>query len=196
MPPVIPELPTEIPRDGNKLTAWIGRALMRLLRWRVVGTPPPVSKLVIVAGPHTSAWDVIIALIAKLALRIDVSFLAKHTLFFWPLGWILRNLGCVPVDRTGRHQIVDQMAQRFAERDGFILVLAPEGTRGHVERWKSGFYYIAQRADVPIVPVGIDFEHRRLRFGPPLVPTGDPESEVGQLKSFIEQFRAKHPELA
>jgi len=195
MTPVVPELPPEIPRDGNAFTAWIGQTVLRLIRWRVVGTPPPLSKLVIIAGPHTSAWDVVIAFIAKLALGIDVSFLAKHTLFFWPLGPLLRSFGCLPVDRTGPHRVVDQMAERFASRTGFLLVLSPEGTRRRVDQWKTGFYYIAQGAGVPIVPAALDFDQRWVHFGPPTYPAGDSEAEIAELRNFIEAAHARHPEL-
>lgn len=196
MSSVVPELPPEIPRDGNAVTEWIGQALLRLFGWRIVGAPPARAKMVIVAGPHTSAWDVIIALVGKLALRLDVAFMAKHTLFFWPLGPVLRAFGCMPIDRTGPHNVVDQMTERFAARQAFLLVLAPEGTRSHVDKWKSGFYHIARNAEVPIVPAAIDFGERRVRFGPPVYPSGDIETEVAELKQFIYRARARHPELA
>ena len=86
----IPELPPEIPRRGGRLTAAFGRLLFAMAGWRVEGTPPPVAKMVIIAGPHTSAWDLAVALSTEMALRLKVSFLAKHTLFFWPLGVVLR----------------------------------------------------------------------------------------------------------
>jgi len=196
MPPIVPELPPEIPRGGSALTAWLGRRVLAVLRWRVVGQLPDLSKLVIIVGPHTSAWDLIVGLAAKLALHIEATFLAKHTLFFWPLGSLLRSLGGIPVDRSGSHDVVDQMAQHFDESEELVLVLAPEGTRRHVEHWKSGFYYIAQRARVPIVPAALDFENRRIRFGPPLEPAGDPQAEVAVLRRFIDQAGARNPEKA
>jgi 1-acyl-sn-glycerol-3-phosphate acyltransferase len=189
-------MPPELPRAGNAFTGWLGRLVLRLLGWRVEGNFPPTPKLVVVVGPHTSAWDLIVALAVKLALRIEAGFLAKHTLFRGPLGWLMRALGGIPVDRSGSHDLVEQMAREFAGRASLVLALAPEGTRGHVDRWKSGFYYIAERAGVPIVPAALDFAARRLRFGAPVQPAGNPEAATAELKRFIDEAGAKRPELA
>lgn len=193
---IIPELPVELPRRGNALTSALGRAVLGAGRWRVEGRPPSTSKMVVILGPHTSAWDLILALATRLALRLDASFLAKHTIFFWPLGPVLRYLGGIPVDRTASHSLVEQMGQRFDQSESLILALSPEGTRHHVDDWKTGFYYIAQRAGVPIVPVTLDFVERRVRFAPAMIPGGDMESEVRALKEVFARARGRHPDLA
>ncbi len=164
--------------------------------WRVEGNLPPVSKMVLIVGPHTSAWDLAVALSAETALRLKVSFLAKHTLFFWPLGLVLRAFGGIPVDRRERHDLVGQLTQRFDESDAMILALAPEGTRRQVMEWTTGFYQMARNAKVPIVPTTIDFKQRKVLFGPPLEPAGDPEAEIRKLRAFFGQAVGKHPDLA
>jgi 1-acyl-sn-glycerol-3-phosphate acyltransferase len=164
--------------------------------WRIEGNLPPVSKMVIIAGPHTSAWDLGVALSCEMAMRLDVSFLAKHSLFFWPFGAFLRAFGGIPVDRRSRHDIVEQMTQRFAASDAMVLALSPEGTRQRVEQWKTGFYHIARSADVPIVPAVIDFKRRTVRFGSPLHPQGAMEAEIRQLRAYFDDAVGKRPDLA
>jgi 1-acyl-sn-glycerol-3-phosphate acyltransferase len=191
----VPDLPPEIPRRGGRLTQALGNMLLASRGWRIEGNLPPISKMVIIAGPHTSAWDLGVALSSEMAMRLDVSFFAKHSLFFWPFGSLLRAFGGIPVDRRANHDIVEQMAQRFEESDALILALAPEGTRQRVEQWKTGFYHIARRADVPIVPAVIDFEQRTVRFGPPVHPRGDQEAEVRELRGHFDGAVGKRPDL-
>jgi 1-acyl-sn-glycerol-3-phosphate acyltransferase len=125
-----------------------------------------------------------------------VAFLAKHSLFVWPLGVVLRAFGGIPVDRRARHDIVEQMTRRFEASDSMLLALSPEGTRQHVDEWKTGFYHIARAADVPIVPAAIDFKGRMVRFGPPLHPAGDMDSEIPLLRAFFDDVVGKRPDLA
>lgn len=152
--------------------------------------------MVLIVAPHTSAWDLVVGLAAKLALRLDVHYLAKHTLFRWPLGGLLRDTGAIPVDRSSHHGVVEQMRREFASREHLLLALAPEGTRHRVEEWKSGFYHIAEEAEVPIVPVALDYGRRRISIGSPLEPSGDREKDVRTLQAFYTGVTACHPELA
>lgn len=196
MAPLLPDLPPEIPRRGSRPAAALGRAVLRLLGWRVAGAPPGRRKMVLIVAPHTSAWDLVIGLAAKLALRLDVRYLAKHTLFWWPLGALLRRTGAIPVDRRSHHGVVEQMGREFAGRDHLLLALSPEGTRHRVEEWRTGFYRIAEQAEVPIVPVALDYGRRRVSIGPPFEPSGDMSSDVRQLEAFFAGVTARHPELA
>ena len=178
-------LPTELPRRGNALTAWLGRSVLGLLGWRVTGRFPEISKLVVILAPHTSAWDFVIGLAAKLALRLEAAYLAKDSLFVWPLSVLLRRTGGIPVDRSGPHNLVDRLAAHFAERDRLLLALAPEGTRRRVDRWKSGFYRIAEAARVPIVPVALDYGRKAVVVGTPFTPTGDARRDTAELREFF-----------
>lgn len=191
-----PDVPDEIPRRGNAFTEWIGRSILGLLGWRIEGPIPAEPKLVIIVAPHTSAWDFVIGLAAKLALRIDSFYLAKDTLFRWPLSILLRRTGGLPVDRSGSHNLVEEMAARFSERDRMLLTLAPEGTRRHVESWKTGFYRIAEAAGVPILPIAFDYGGKAIAFGEPLTPSGDPSAEIERLRSFFGDIQARRPEAA
>ena len=166
------------------LRAALGRGILRLLGWRLEGTPPDLPKMVITAAPHSSAWDFIIGIAAVFALRLDVRFVGKSELFHGPLGPVMRWLGGLPVDRHHPEGFVEQVVARFAARDQLVLAVAPEGTRKPVERWKSGFYRIALGAAVPIVPGYFDNAHKRVGFGPPLQPTGDAERDIASLRAF------------
>ncbi len=183
MDPLIPDVPPEIPRTGGPITAWIGRCVLRLMRWRVVGALPREPKLVLIAAPHTSSWDFIVGMATKWAMRLESAYLAKQSLFHWPLSILLNHTGGVPVDRSARHQLVDQMTELFAQREKMILTVAPEGTRKRVDKWKTGFYHIAHSVGVPILPVVFDYSARRVRFEPTVRTTGDIEGDIARLRA-------------
>lgn len=191
---LVPPLSPSTPCWGNPLTRAIGRAALRLFRWRLVGTIPDVPKLVAIAAPHTCTLDVLIGLAVLLALGARVRFLAKHTIFRGPVGRVLRWLGGIPVDRTAPGGLVGQVVGRMRESDRFYLALAPEGTRRKVDRWKTGFYRIALAAGVPILPVALDYRRRVAEIGLPLVPSGDYEADLARLRTHFCAQMARHPE--
>ena len=157
---------------------------------------PSLKKYVIAIAPHTSGWDFIIGVLARSALKIEhARYLGKSQLFRPPFGWIFRWLGGTPVDRSGSHDVVDQVVNIFNKHDEFVLALAPEGTRQKVERLRTGFYFIAKKAGVAIVPVGFDFEKKLIVIGTPLFPTEDFDSDMNLLLSFYKPIRGKIPEL-
>jgi 1-acyl-sn-glycerol-3-phosphate acyltransferase len=180
----IPEPGAAVPRRGGHIRAGIGRGLLRLLGWRFAGVLPDLPKFVITAAPHSSSWDFIIGIAAVFALRLEVHFVGKAELFRGPLGWVMRWLGGLPVDRHRPEGSVEQLVARFRERDQLLLAMAPEGTRKPVERWKSGFYRIAVGAGVPIVPGYFDNARKRVGFGPVFYPTGDVEADMAELRRF------------
>ncbi len=190
----MPFLGDAVPRRGNRFTAWVCRGLLGLLGWRIVGTMPNVPKAVLMVAPHTSNWDFGLGVIAMYAIGIRVWFLGKHTLFWWPLAPVLRWLGGVAVDRRAASGVVDRIVEAFAARDELILAVTPEGTRAEVKRWKTGFYRIALGAGVPIVPVTFDYGDREVRFGPPLVPTGDLDADLQGLARFVAGSRGRRPQ--
>ena len=180
----IPALGPNIPRRGGPIRAAIGRAILRLLGWRFEGSLPDLSKLVIIAAPHSSNWDFIIGIAAVFALRLDVRFVGKSELFRGPLGPVMRWLGGLPVDRHRPEGFIEQLVIQFRERDRLLLAMAPEGTRKPVERWKSGFYRIAAGAGVPIVAGYFDNRKKEVGFGPVLYPTGNAEADMAELRRF------------
>ena len=146
----------------------------------------------IIVAPHTSNWDFPVGVAAKLALRLRVTFLGKHTLFRFPLGTLMRALGGMPVDRSASHALVTAIGRELERRDELVLVIAPEGTRRKVERWKTGFYHIARAAGVPIVPVALDWGDRTVRIGEPFIPTGNMDVDISRLRSWYEAVRGRN----
>ena len=179
----LPALGSQIPRTGGVISRTLGRLVLSAMRWDVTGEIPNVPKLVLIAAPHTSNWDFIVGMAAKLALGLDVRFLGKDTLFVGPLGWIMRSLGGRPVDRSASHDVVKDMVAEFARADRMILGIAPEGTRKRVERWRTGFYHIAHGAGVPIVPVALNFGVREIQILRPFTCTGDLDRDIAHLQS-------------
>ncbi len=174
----------------------IARAVVRLIRWRIAGEIPPHPKMVIVAAAHTSNWDFLLAMIVPPALGIRIRWLGKHTLFRKPFGWFFRMLGGIPVDRARAAGVIGQSIAAFEAADDLVLVVAPEGTRGKREHWKSGFYRIALAAEVPIVLIGVDGPNRTVTVGPDFVPTGDVRADMNQVRAFFEGHKGIRPDLA
>jgi 1-acyl-sn-glycerol-3-phosphate acyltransferase len=195
MAPGVPGLPPNVPRRHRGMLRRIGRFGMRLMRWRIEGEFPDLPKFVIVVAPHTSNWDFVAGLVCDLALDLDAAFLAKHTIFVGPFGAWLRSLGGIPVVRKASHNVVTQVAAEFARRGQLVLAITPEGTRSKVDAWKSGYWHIARAADVPIVPVGLDFGKRAAVIGPAYQPTDSIADDESVLKAFFAGITPKNPEL-
>lgn len=162
----------------------MGRVVLGMLGWRIEGEIPNLSKFVIIVAPHTSNWDFPVGAAAKLALRLHATFVGKHTLFHFPLGVVMRALGGIPIDRSRSQDFVSTSVAEFAARDRMVLVIAPEGTRRKVERWKTGFYHIARGAGVPIVPVALNWGVRAIQIGAPMETTGDADRDIGVLQAW------------
>lgn len=161
------------------------------MRWNIEGNLPNVPKLVVIAAPHTSNWDFIVGVAAKLALGLDAMWLGKDTLFRGPLGPMMRRLGGRPVDRAASHDVVKDVVDEFARRERLVLALAPEGTRKRVERWRTGFYHIAHAARVPIVPVALNFGARAIQIGSPFNTTGDVDADIHALQQGFAGVRGR-----
>ena len=171
--------------------------MFKLFGWRTRGHfPKDIKKYVIAVAPHTSNWDFIVGLAGRSIFRIRrAMFLGKDSLFKPPFGWFFRWLGGHPVDRSKSHDMVHQVAQLFNTHDQFILAMAPEGTRKKVEKLRTGFYFIAKAAGVPIVPVGFDFKKKEIVVADPLYPTENFDSDMDKLLSFYRSITGKNPEL-
>ena len=136
--------------------------LLKLIGWSIEGSLPKENQYIIIAAPHTSNWDFIIAIMLRGALNEKIFYLGKSQLFKLPWGWFFSAMGGKPVDRTKSNNLVDAVVDIFNEDPYFKLALAPEGTRSAVKKWKTGFYYIAKGSNIPIVPCGLDFKKRTL----------------------------------
>lgn len=138
--------------------------------------------MVLIVAPHSSNWDFIVGVAAKAALRLRVKYLGKDSLFRFPLGIVMRGLGGIPVNRSTASDVVMAVVAQFERRRGMLLAIAPEGTRKHVERWRTGFYHIARGAQVPILPVALDWGTRTIRIGALFSPTGELEMDLLTLR--------------
>lgn len=194
-----PPPPRELPRNPLIQTALI-RALSKfifgLTGWKAVGSPPQgVAKYVMICAPHTSYWDGFWMLGCASLLRMDLRFLGKHTMFKGPLGWLMRGLGAVPVVRTQRQNTVQAAAAWFESADAFLLGVAPEGTRRLTEGWKTGFYWIAVEAKVPIACAFVDYRTKSGGFLPDLIhPTGNIEQDFALFRKAYANVTPKFPE--
>ncbi|HSM17537.1 MAG TPA: lysophospholipid acyltransferase family protein [Gemmatimonadales bacterium] len=193
-------LPVIAPKTPEGLLERIANGLLRLIRWRVVGTMPQVPKSVVIVAPHTSNWDLPIGLVLGFASGLlrqwPYGFMMKHTVFRWPVAGLMRAIGGLPIDRSRPHDIVPQMADELRGHERFLLVITPEGTRKRTEYWRSGFYHIAAAAGVPIIPVTFDYPRRECRMGEPIHPSGNLDHDLMAIRRFYQGATAKRPEKA
>jgi 1-acyl-sn-glycerol-3-phosphate acyltransferase len=163
--------------------------------WRFETTyPKEVKKSVIIVLPHTSNWDFPIGIFIRPIIDLDTSYVAKSSLFFFPLGIIMRWLGGVPVDRSKHNNFVDAVAALYEGKESFKITLAPEGTRKKVTSLKSGFYYIALKAKVPIVLCKFDWANKLVGFSQPFYPSGDYEKDLPLMLQYFKGVKGFHPE--
>lgn len=183
-----------VPRRGNRLSRTLAIVLLALFGWRVSGELPNIPKFLIIGAPHTSNWDMAVAMLGMFALGLRLSFMGKHSLFRWPVGGVMRWFGGVPVWRHAPQGLVGQMIDAFAQREQFILAILPEGTRRRVSQWKLGFYHIAVGAGVPLVMVKFDYGRKVLEFGPVFHPSGNLEGDLPQIQANFKEVRGKYPQ--
>lgn len=157
---------------------------------------PDIPKFVMIAAPHTSNWDFPIGLAIMFAFKVKLHWLGKESLFRRPFGMLFKWLGGIPINRSKSHDVVAQTIHVFGKNMKMIMVVAPEGTRKKGKYWKSGFYYIARGANVPIVMGFIDYVRKVGGFGPTLIPSGDIESDMGKIREFYDTIIGKMPEKA
>lgn len=167
----------------------------KILKWKLNGTiDPAIKKCVIIVAPHTSWYDFFIGLLVRRILDLQINFIAKRELFNPPFGWYFRWVGGASLDRTPNQNKVEAMASIFQNREIFRLALSPEGTRKKTERWKTGFYYTAREARVPIIPVGFDYKLKEVRISSPFYTTEDIEKDMKMILSFYKDVQGKIPE--
>lgn len=172
----------------------LSRLLLRLAGWRLVGQAPARDKYMVLVYPHTSNWDFFLGILAAWGLGVPPAFLAKHTLFKGPMGFLFRAIGGIPVRRGSKENVVLQIAQLVEQRERVGLALAPEGTRSKTDRWKSGFYYIAMEAKLPVALGFIDASSRTVGLGPAVELTGDQDADMDVIREFYADKRGIRPE--
>lgn len=169
----------------------------KILKWRIEGAPPMhLNKYIIVVAPHSSNWDFLIGLATRSILGFPSNYLAKSELFRPPYGWIFRKLGGYPVERSRSEHLVDQVIAICNREKQFVIAIAPEGTRGNVEKWKTGFYHIARGAGIPMVLVGLDYKNRIVKWSSPIEATGDFQSVALKIDAFFSGMHGKNRKAA
>jgi 1-acyl-sn-glycerol-3-phosphate acyltransferase len=175
----------------------LGAGALHLAGWHIEGTPPPPDHVgVLLAAPHTSNLDFPLMLATAWATELHVRYLAKRELFRPPLGALMRATGGIPVDRDNPGTLIADLTARATSGAGFVLVLAPEGTRKLGDGWRSGFYRLATEADIPVTPCSVDRATREICFGQTFRLTGDVVADMDRLRAFYADKHGLHPELA
>ena len=168
----------------------------KLMKWTLSGTFPEVDRCVVIVVPHTSWVDFILGLIARRVINKQFHYVGKKSLFRPPFGWYFRWLGGAPVDRSKNQDTVAAIAEIFKDKKEFRLALAPEGTRRQVDQWKTGFYYIAHMAAVPIVMVAFDYGKKQIKISGPQYTTGDYNTDLKTYEAFFKGVVGKVPEYS
>lgn len=174
---------------------FIGKTYLRLIGWQWQGARPAESKFVLIAAPHTSNWDLFHMVAFAFVFDVPLAWLGKHTLFRGFGKRLFRVLGGIPVDRRAPQGLVVQVAEEFARRDKLVVAIPPEGTRALRDYWKSGFYYIAVAAKVPILMGFLDFGRKTGGYGPLLWPSGDVKADMDRIRAFYSDKTGRYPEL-
>ena len=162
--------------------------------WTAEVTEDHPDKFIICLAPHTSNWDFLIGQLYSRACGMKSNFLMKKEWFFWPLGPIFRRMGGIPVYREKKTSMTDAMAEAAKKADTFQLCITPEGTRSRTADWKKGFYFIALKAGLPILLYGVDYEKRLIRCTKTVIPSGDLEKDMREIKLYFKDFKGKKPE--
>ncbi len=172
----------------------LAKLFLRLAGWQVCGQPPRVARYIIVGAPHTSKWDFLFAMAIALRCRISCHWLASSSLFWGPLGVIMRWLGGIPVNQKRKNSLVSQTVCAYKQYRQLGIVICPEGGRNKRERWHTGFYHIAKNAEIPIILGYLDFSKKTGGFGPVIKPTGNMAKDMAEIEAFYANIYGKFPE--
>ena len=168
--------------------------LYKKLGWTKCVTMAHPDKFIICLAPHTSNWDFIIGQLYAQAEGFKINFLMKREWFFWPLGVIFRSLGGIPVWRSKHTSMTDNLAETAKTKDSFKLCITPEGTRSPNTEWKKGFYFIALKAEIPILLYGVDYEKKKIVCTDSFTPSGNIDEDMPKIKNYFKDFKGKKPE--
>jgi 1-acyl-sn-glycerol-3-phosphate acyltransferase len=187
------DIGARVPRTVHPLASRIALWLLTLFGWRLDVHLPDEPRLVVLAAPHTSNWDGVLAMFSIAAMQIRLALFIKDSAFAGPLGPPLRRFGAIPIDRRAPGGVVGQTVEAFRTRPQMLIGLAPEGTRRRVEKWKRGFYLIANEARVPIVCAYIDYARKVVGTGLVLQPTGDYPRDLEAIQAFYRTITPRVP---
>ena len=187
-----PTKPSLLSRAVKGLVLW----LFRTRGWRLEGQAPASPRCVIIGAPHTSNWDFVFFIGTTHAFGLEPRFMGKASLFRWPLRRFMFDMGGVPVERSAKGNYAEAMIEAFAAQEKFALVIAPEGTRSKVPKWRSGFYHIAHGAGVPIVCGWVDNKTMRGGLGPEIMPSGNFAADMAKIAAFYRSVMPGHAKWA
>lgn len=170
------------------------RFILKLFGWKVICTVPDYPKCLICVAPHTSNWDFVLGKFAYWSIGRQAGFLMKETWFFFPMKYLLRAFGGIPVPRKRGSSLSETIIKKFNSTDEMTLAITPEGTRSRVTEWRTGFLHIAYEAHIPIVLGAIDAEHKLIHLQESYVPTGDIDTDMRAIKDYYKQFKGIKPE--
>lgn len=187
-------VPDALPRQGPAWLAAIARWGFRKRGWTATGDMINTPKAILAVAPHTSNWDFFIGLFVLFALKLKVSFFGKHTIFTPPLGWLMRRVGGIPIERSRAHGVVEGISALISQQDKILLALAPEGTRRGVYPWKTGFLHIARTAEIPIQLIGLNYTRKQIVFGPVITQINDVGEQMQKIYAFYANVAGKYPE--
>ncbi|MHA7878078.1 MAG: 1-acyl-sn-glycerol-3-phosphate acyltransferase [Bacteroidota bacterium] len=183
-----------------KILRWFALQVFHILGWKFVGDiPQGISKAVLVVAPHTSNWDGFYGLLFCFVKQLPIKFAIKKEAMFFPLGLLLKRMGGIAIDRKKKSEaaksvsMVHLMASMLQQQAPLILIIAPEGTRKHVKRWRRGFYHIAMQAHVPLILGYMDYKKKHIGFGPTVYPTGNLAKDIQQIQAFYKDKMGKYP---
>lgn len=184
------------PGPMARAVKWLLLLMYRMRGWKAVGNVPEPRRFILIAAPHTSNWDFVNFLGLTADLKVRAHFMGKLSLFRWPIGGFMKQMGGIPVDRRNASNVVQQMVDEFARRAEFMLTVAPEGTRGRAKKWRTGFYQIAIAAKVPMVVGFMDYGRKTGGLGPLIWPTGDFRADMMKVLETYKSCIPKFPERA
>lgn len=172
----------------------IALLITKLFSWKVVDTNPNLKKAVLIGAPHTSNWDFVWMLLGAIIMRLEVNWIGKHTMFVFPIGFIMRYLGGSAINRGASKNFVEAVVDNFNDSEKLMVVIAPEGTRAPVKEWKTGFYYMAHLAQVPVVMAYVDYKDKVIGIKQVFTTTGDAAADIAVMQEVYSHVEGKIPE--
>lgn len=176
------------------LSQRLALSIARLIGWRLANPATMPPKCLIIGAHHTSSADFFVTLIYSFGSRLNFRWIAKDSAFRWPLGWLMRKLGGIPVVRSTRNNFVNQVVAMYNATDHLRIAMAPEGTRSEAKYWRTGFYYIAHGAQIPIMLGYADYKRKVVGIGGQIMPSGDIEADMKVIAQFYEDITPRHPD--
>ena len=191
-----PFIPEHLRANRPRVVRWLGKFLMKISGWKTIGQLPKDQRVVLIAGPHTSNWDFVLAMSLILSLDVRIHWVGKHSIFKKGFRRLLKKMGGIPVNRVNPQALKNEIYNITEKYRGYIIAISPEGTRKKVERLKSGFLRIANETNSKIMMVGVDFSNKTIDFGDFFSPSGDMDKDLKFIKDYFGNFTGKHPELS